>query len=184
MLTRPEKVIQARADRLLRQAGILMAPVDLKRVLAVLKVDLRKERGDDDISGALYRLDSGPVIGVNADHPSKRQRFTTAHEIGHLLLHDLPVFIDRSYAADRLTDIDPRFLRNSESSNATDPLEIEANRFAACLLMPRMFIKRDLQKTPLPIRADKVAEFAERYKVSTQAMTFRLTNLGVPLDVA
>lgn len=39
----------------------------------------------EDISGLLYRTaGTAPVIGVNSNNPKVRQRFTIAHELGHL----------------------------------------------------------------------------------------------------
>ena len=43
---------------------------------------------DNDMSGFLYRDKAQAVIGVNTHHAPVRQNFTTAHELGHLLLHD------------------------------------------------------------------------------------------------
>lgn len=64
-----------------------------------------------------------------------------------------------------------------------DPQETEANDYAANLLMPRGFITRALSR--LRKSADNnvpsVADLASRFDVSTQAMEFRLTNLGLAL---
>lgn len=37
---------------------------------------------DDDLSGFFFREGERRVIGVNSTHPSVRQRFTIAHELG------------------------------------------------------------------------------------------------------
>jgi Zn-dependent peptidase ImmA (M78 family) len=174
--------IDEAAQRLLRKAGITKAPVEVERVAKVLGAEIRLEHSESDVSGGLYRLTEGPVIGVNASHPTVRQRFTIAHEIGHLTLHERPVFIDRTYVVANESASQPRFLRNAVSSEAVDPLEIEANRFAACLLMPLAFLARDLRGMKLPVRSNDIETLADTYKVSGQAMTIRLTNLGVPLD--
>ena len=70
------------------------------------------------------------------------------------------------------------------SSQAIDPHEIEANRFAAALLMPRHFLDRSLSRFCGPIVESDVDVLAQEYQVSTQAMLFRLLKLGVPLDPA
>jgi Zn-dependent peptidase ImmA (M78 family) len=70
--------------------------------------------------------------------------------------------------------------RNAASSEATDTDEIEANRFAAALLMPADFLRRDL----LRLKADDqniekvIQSLSVRYKVSSRAMELRLVNLG------
>ena len=63
---------------------------------------------------------------------------------------------------------------------AVDDNEIEANQFAAELLMPHDLIRRDLKKLPSDIEPETaVAQLARRYQVSIQAMTIRLNGLGV-----
>jgi Zn-dependent peptidase ImmA (M78 family) len=153
------------------------------RVAQSLGAQVRPEFADDQISGALYYEDDGPVIGVNASHHPNRQRFTIAHECAHLSLHDQAVYVDRAYPSGRPPAGSPAFLRNAVSSDAVDPIEIEANRFAACLLMPKPFLLDDLRLAALPLTSETVAGLARRYDVSGQAMTYRLTNLGIPLDV-
>lgn len=168
---RTEKQIQRKANDLLRAAGVVEPPVDVISIARFLGATIRHEIAKDDISGALYRRDDGPVIGVNALHSQSRQRFTIAHEIGHLVLHeDVPVFIDRVYR------------RDTQSSEAVDPAEIEANKFAAALLMPKdLILNAEPGRT---LSSDDVEELARKFAVSQQAMTFRLENLELPLELS
>jgi Zn-dependent peptidase ImmA (M78 family) len=71
-------------------------------------------------------------------------------------------------------------LRDTNSSRATDPVEIEANAYAADLLMPRsMLVKEAELRAGFDIEDDKLIQgLAAKYKVSAQAMTFRLTNIA------
>ena len=164
-------VIQRKANDSLRRARVEEPPVDVMDVARALGARVIPEIVDEEISGGLSRRKDGPVIGVNARHHPHRQRFTIAHEIGHLVLHEgSDHFVDRT------------FHRDSRSSAATDVIEIEANQFAASLLMPRTFLEADLKGMYKPVRSEKVEELARRYGVSQQAMTFRLMNLRVPLD--
>ncbi len=170
---RTEKQIQRKANELLRSAGVVEPPVDVISIAVLLGATIRHEITKDDISGALHRREDGPVIGVNALHSQSRQRFTIAHEIGHLILHKHEsVFIDRVYR------------RDSQSSEALDPVEIEANKFAAALLMPKDLISSAEPGKGSPLSSDDVEELARRFAVSQQAMTFRLENLGVPLQLS
>jgi Zn-dependent peptidase ImmA (M78 family) len=57
-------------------------------------------------------------------------------------------------------------------------LEIQANRFAAELLMPTDHLTRDLNSLRR-IEKRTVALLAAAYKVSPEAMKIRLTNLGI-----
>ncbi len=65
-----------------------------------------------------------------------RQRFTIAHELGHFFLHraSSTVFVDAA----------PIFFRDESSSNGSQREEIEANAFAAELLMPEDAIRQRL----------------------------------------
>lgn len=161
-------------DRLLREHDVNNAPVRVATIAETLRADVQYEPAEDDLSGFLYRdrRNKRTVIGVNAAHHPNRQAFTIAHELGHLLLHDFEdVHVDRKFKV---------WLRSETSSQGSDLEEKEANLFAAELLMPARFIKRDVSRiVALDISDDKVIqELAEQYGVSTQAMTFRLTYLG------
>jgi Zn-dependent peptidase ImmA (M78 family) len=73
--------------------------------------------GTRKIDGMSQWLDGGlPLLFVNADAPADRVRFSLAHELGHLVLHERP----------------------------TETMEDEANAFASSFLMPRQDIRRDL----------------------------------------
>jgi Zn-dependent peptidase ImmA (M78 family) len=61
--------------------------------------------------------------------------------------------------------------------------EIEANAYAANLLMPKDFLRRDLSPYLNRHGALELSDFdrsqlARKYKVSDIAMTYRLVNLG------
>jgi Zn-dependent peptidase ImmA (M78 family) len=64
----------------------------------------------------------------------------------------------------------------------TDTEEVEANRFAAELLMPRLLVdesvKSKMQQKP-HTRDDLVTILAHEFDVSTDAMGYRLINLGI-----
>jgi Zn-dependent peptidase ImmA (M78 family) len=72
--------------------------------------------------------------------------------------------------------------RNDVSSQATDTQEIEANQFAAEMLMPLPFIKVALnQQMSLGVssREELITGLARNFEVSADAMGWRLINLGV-----
>ena len=118
------------------------------------------------------------MIGVNSLHHLHRQRFTIAHECGHFVLHKgKRVHIDHAFRVNcrGATRVNPR---NNLSSRAMDPEEIEANRFAAELLMPFDMIIDDLTARDLDIEDEsELKVLADRYQVSVQALTFRITNI-------
>jgi Zn-dependent peptidase ImmA (M78 family) len=163
------------AERLLADHGVTSPPVDpemLARAEGILVIRRRFE--DADVSGILFRDGSHHVIGVNSAHPPVRQRFTIAHELGHRTLHpgrelilDVPVRVN---------------LRDKTSSMASDLEEIEANAFAAALLMPARLIREQVSQLPPAKRREPdttATALAKIFKVSTSALNFRLINLGL-----
>lgn len=78
----------------------------------------------EKFDGVSFITDKGnPVIIINKSFSNDRKRFTLAHELGHLMMHDFPI---------------PDY-RNIEKIK-----ENEANRFASEFLMPAEFIKNSL----------------------------------------
>jgi Zn-dependent peptidase ImmA (M78 family) len=162
-----------KARELLRVANERKVPVNLERLAGVLGARIHYEPFDGQVSGMVHRQGDGlAIIGVNSTHSIGRQRFTIAHEIGHLILHK-----DESLHVDEKSPIG---FRNEESSLATKAPEIEANQFAAELLMPVEHLAKEIKSISDDMGAeDAVIELANRFQVSEQAMTLRLTRLGV-----
>jgi len=170
-MERPDQATFA-AVRLLEKHGITSPPVDVEVIAKMEGIDVVFEDIEDDVSGFLVQSQGVAVIGVNRLHHRNRQRFTIAHEIGHHRLHpDRPtVNIDEMMVHFRNKNLDSPF----------NPEEFEANSFAAALLMPEEFIRRDLADQLIDIFDDaKVRQLARQYEVSAQALTIRLMNLGM-----
>jgi len=144
-------------------------PVETIAKFLDLKISLEPFEGD--ISGCTIRRGDKAVIGVNSLHHPNRQRFTIAHEIGHFLMHKgEQVIVDRHFRIN---------FRDAESGKAENPEEIEANYFAAELLMPVDFLVRDLKAKVIDMEDDtQIRELAERYRVSALTLNYRLHNLG------
>jgi Zn-dependent peptidase ImmA (M78 family) len=68
--------------------------------------------------------------------------------------------------------------RSSTASEGLDPLEVQANQFAASLLMPSRLLRDRADKLQRPLFEDDVRTLADEFKVSEQSMTIRLTTLG------
>jgi Zn-dependent peptidase ImmA (M78 family) len=162
---------ETKACDLLARQGIDTPPVAVDEVAASLGVAVRKQPLEENVSAVLVLKPGGtPVIGVNAHHHANRQRFSIAHELGHFVLHGetSELFVDEFMV---------RF-RDAKSSLAIDPKEIEANTFAASLLMPEHMLRADLTKREFSALDEAaVRSLALRYGVSEQALTFRLVNL-------
>src|SRR5690348_1213181 len=82
-----KKDIDRSAASLLQDFGLFKAPVDVKAVAERLGATLVFDELDDDVSGFLLREKKTVTIAVNKRHHVNRQRFTIAHECGHLHLH-------------------------------------------------------------------------------------------------
>lgn len=110
----------------------------------------------DKVSGvqALVRTSADeplPVIVVNADHAGERQRFTIAHELGHLYL------------------------------SPADGLEIEpaCHRFAGAFLIPQEVLIREVGQHRRSISAHELLALKVLFGVSAQAIAYRCKDLGI-----
>lgn len=169
---------EVEATRLLEETGQDGAPpVDVTRIAEHLGAQVVEERLDRELSGLLYRDGDQVVIGVNSTHAERRRRFTVAHEIGHLVLHKgRPLVLDHVRVN----------FRNATSSAATDYEEIQANAFAAELLMPAAQVVASARAAIESGRAGDAAlvrDLADGFEVSEQAMEYRLVNLGLKRQV-
>lgn len=117
----------------------------------------------DNVSGWIERLSSGTYkIAVNWAHPSTRQRFTAAHELGHFIYH-------RDLLGDGVAD--NRAYRSEGTSRPNPNIrpvhERQANSFAANILMPRHALAKIPDKSNIPL-------LASMFEVSQEAMRIRL----------
>src|SRR5712664_3503178 len=133
----PPQRAELLAKRLINDHGIKRPPVPVEELASRLGAQISYSPFDGDLSGMVFRDEAKIIIGVNSLHHPNRQRFTIAHEIGHMLLHKgQEVHVDRAYRVS---------LRNDLSSKAVSPEEMEANAFAAALLMPEGMLVQDLR---------------------------------------
>jgi Zn-dependent peptidase ImmA (M78 family) len=171
------KFIRELAEKLLEEHCPNGAPVDVQRIAESLGIEVKREPVDDDLSGFLYREPNTghAVIGVNANHHENRRTFTIAHELGHFLLHESEtVHLDSRSSGYTLQ------LRSPESATGENINEREANLFAAELLMPAKLLEKELRKKDLDLLEDEsvLKALAKKCRVSVQALTIRLHNLG------
>src|SRR5258708_24201422 len=127
------------AETLLRGCGQFKAPVDVSGVDAACNARVVYEELDDEVSGFLLREKGSISIAINKQHPANRQRFTLAHELGHLVLH--------ADQGDRLWLDKTYYFRDGSSSKGDQAAEVQANQFAAGLLMPEELVKSEVQNS-------------------------------------
>ena len=155
------KEARRRAQQVLEMVGVTTPPVDVNRIADFLGFIVIPFDFPDSVSGLTFIEGDVKSIGVNMNHASARQRFSIAHELGHYLSgHEA---YDHSKTQ---VEVGPTFL------NPHNRQESEANEFAAELLMPEPFLRRDLAHYGLD-----VPTLAARYEVSEQAMWIQLIDL-------
>lgn len=148
------------ATKLLLDAGISKPPIIINDIIQHLKKSHKLSViawGLGEKTGGIQITRGDEIfIGYNKDHHPNRQRFTVAHEIGHFIMghtnHN-----NNNY--------------NFDDSNLE---EIEANQFAAELLMPLKFIEKDFSNG---IKDVKI--LAKNYKVSEEMAWRRMINSGL-----
>lgn len=146
----------------------VMLPINVIDIARQLKLEYTTLFLQEGVSGLLVKdTKDGPFKAVvDAGEHEHRTRFTLAHEIGHYV-HK---YVGEEWAHREAGLVE----RRSElSSLGTDPEEIWANEFAACLLMPAAIVMR--------FWADgmEIPEMAKKFNVSQKALEYRIKNLGL-----
>lgn len=162
--------------------------IDIKELIEAHNIHYIPKKLPDNISGASMITKNGKqIIVVNKDQPEKRKKFTGAHELGHLILgHDTPLNTqDKAVAAHNHQPKNPSqiLFRDDKTSEGSDWREIEANHFAASLLMPKEILNKEIhklvKKNPENYLSEyNVHELSEIFGVSAISMSIRLSRLG------
>lgn len=152
------RVAELQANRVLEAAEVTQPAVPESVVTSLPRIVVERVAGIP-VSGSVRWSKGLWVIALNRLEPPSRQRFSLAHEFKHVL--DAP-FGDYLYPGWRGLDSGER-------------AEQTANHFAACLLMPKAWVRREYFTrgvTHLPT-------LAARFEVSQAAMRYRLESLGL-----
>lgn len=157
------------------QTTLVGPPIPVFDIAESLK--MRVEEADLGVgaSGLLVIENGVAVIGYQKGQSKERQRFTVAHEIGHMVLHHerSDLFID---AEDFLA-----VYRRDDTRSRDNKQERDANTFAGALLMPKDMLDEMVADPSYQVELFDDSDwkkFADRFEVSTQALIIRMTKLG------
>ena len=174
MESRSRSSVELHAKEILSQHGLFSLPVDPVLLANRLGITVSNAKFSDDSSAALLAKRGHTTrIFVEQSDPPYRKRFSIAHELGHHFLHLVKDGEILDTHSDMFRDKEPTEGPISELRLR----EIQANWFAASLLMPEGFVKSEWEINP------NVAHLAKTFNVSGEAMGYRLDalNLGIPL---
>ena len=136
----------------------LLGVLDPEKVISMLKYKLNRVNfipvngHYSEIAGIINNEDYSVTIAQQ--YSAEIVRFTTAHELGHALLHD-KIELHRDYPLD-----------GSKSEISRPFVEVQADKFAAYFLMPERLVKTAFSKI----------FFAKSFQLNEQTAT--LLNLG------
>ena len=142
------------ANYVLHRMGITRPPVPVEAIARNLGVKVI-HKANLGPAGILQSTREEAIMWVNGSDSGVRQRFTIAHELGHLLLHTIGIqFRDHTFGPSR------------------DLKETEANDFAAALLMPLWLLE------PIVVGSKRGTEaLADLFDVSVAALNVQLSKL-------
>src|SRR6266699_984780 len=144
------------------RAGRSVDDVDLPGVTEeVFGADVAVVALDAGFDGLAASSDEAKLIVLGTSQVPARQRFTLAHELGHLLAGD-----DQGVHLDK--DVYDR-------AQAKDPSEMRANSFASAFLMPEDILRAAAGTTGLS--EDAFAALSCNLQISPSALAIRLQQL-------
>lgn len=108
------------AWKILLDADVRSLPVNISGLCQSMGITVKLYDGKDDSDGKSLIMDGRPLLLVSRNKPVPRQRFTAAHELGHILMGHVGL----------------EGLLNREPTPGDNPIEREANIFASRLLAP------------------------------------------------
>jgi Zn-dependent peptidase ImmA (M78 family) len=141
------------AWRILLDCRVKELPVSVTEICRMLGIQIKLYKPQDDNDGMSLILNEVPMILVGSNSSGGRQRFTAAHEMGHILLGHVGKYE----------------LVSREPSPSDSPIEQAANVFASRLLAPACVLWGCRAATP--------EEIMRLCKISHPAAQFRAERL-------
>lgn len=153
-------------SQVLKDNYVISYPINIRDIirnygLDILELDYKSDPKTKDVAGVINP--EKKRIYVEESDTESRKAFTIAHELGHWLLHQKQLNEDNRYTV---------LYRLAIGWYNHEPIEAEANYFAACLLVPEAMLKEEYQKIQDP------KELARIFNVSDEMMGYRLKEVG------
>lgn len=162
--------IERKAKDVRRQHGLDSIPIDPVVLANRLGMKVHNAKfSDDNIVGMIAKRGDNLTLLVNQSDPPFRKRFTIAHELGHHFLHLLEdgEYVDGEANLFRMPHDDQQGITPERRQ------EIQANMFAAALLMPEDDVRKAWEEF------SSVERLAHLFNVSEAAMGIRIDQLGL-----
>jgi len=162
---------------IIREEANLSAPVTLEQLKEFVTKDLEGQVVEkdlfDDRDGQINKTSDSFIITLNNSNYSseERQKFTLAHELGHLFLH--MGFLNKEKWEKTEDYEDTVYARNGYSEE-----EYDAHEFAAALLMPKDKYTDIVKDNSSDGKCD-TSIIADYFGVSEQAASNRGKWLGI-----
>jgi Zn-dependent peptidase ImmA (M78 family) len=153
--------------RILEIERDLPIPVPIEELSARLDIATIEELHTDGFEAALVtdeHKSSGAIL-IAKGRSRQRRRFSISHELAHFVIPSHRPSADGQFlcsSADMLT-------LSAREQDRRSRMEVEANRFAALLLMPPPLLRSELRRRRAPDLAD-VIELARMFDVSKEAL--------------
>lgn len=125
-----------------------------------------KDPENSDETGTASGIGAIPVIALRPDVPGDRQRFSLAHELGHLVIE----YARKAYG---------RGENNRNNMRTQMGIEEVANRFAAAFLVPRAAALRELGSSRKSLSIAELHLLKHKYGFSIQAWIRRAMDLTI-----
>lgn len=156
----------------------LTPPVDVESLVLNHAFVENFDFGVPDLDAVLLGLDADEkYVFLDPTKGAKRRRFTLAHELGHILLpwhlaHDLMCNADgEGKTDDEAANSDPTGFASAISTKALEirKQELEANAFAARVLVPQSFV-RSIEELSVPDMLERLEAAAVSAEAGIRAL--------------
>ena len=151
---------ETKSHALLQRFSIETPAFDIEVLAHAMDIEVREGGLENADAWLIRRKDGKGILRVNVKVRSDaRRRFSIAHELGHWEMH--PNLAQGRYCTE--TDL---------TDYHRSPEEIEANTFAACLLMPRFLLRERIGNVDPSFGI--IDDVAEEFETSRTAAARRL----------